>query len=70
LEILAFWVEKCILVEFQSVMDQVLTSLDFAKCYIDDITMFDSTMEEHGHHLQNVFECLGGARVEITPKKM
>jgi hypothetical protein len=25
--------------------------LDFAKCYIDDIIVFNSTMEEHGHHL-------------------
>jgi hypothetical protein len=51
-------------------MDQVLASLDLAKCYINDIIVLDSTMEEHGHHLQNVFECLGGALVEITPKKM
>jgi len=68
LEIPAFWVEKCILVEFQRVMDQVLASLDLAKCYINDIIVLDSTMEVH--HLQNVFECLGGAWVEITPKKM
>jgi hypothetical protein len=51
-------------------MDQVLASLDLAKCYIDDIIVLDSAMEEHGHHLQNVFKCLGGAWVEITPKKM
>ncbi len=29
----------------------VLVGLDFAKCYIDDIIVFNSTMEEHGHHL-------------------
>jgi hypothetical protein len=40
-------------------MDQVLASLDLAKCYINDIIMLDSTMEEHGRHLQNVFEYLG-----------
>jgi hypothetical protein len=40
-------------------MDQVLTSLDFAKCYIDDITVFSSTMEKHNHQLQYVFDNLG-----------
>ncbi len=40
-------------------MNQVLASLDLAKCYINDIIVLDSTMEEHGHHLQNVFEYLG-----------
>jgi hypothetical protein len=46
-------------VEFQRVMDRVLTCLDYAKCYIDDIIMFNFSMELHGHHLQNVFEQLG-----------
>ncbi len=32
-------------------MDWVLVGLDFTKCYIDDIIVFNSTMEEHGHHL-------------------
>ncbi len=44
--------------------------LDFAKCYIDDIIMFNSTMDEHGHHLKDVFEHFGGAWVEIAPRKM
>lgn len=30
-------------------MDLVFTSLDFDKCYIDDITVFSSTMEKHSH---------------------
>ncbi len=40
-------------------MDWVFASLDFAKCYIDDIIVFDFTIEEHNHHLQYVFDCLG-----------
>jgi hypothetical protein len=39
-------------------MDWVLTCLDYAKCYIDDIIMFNFTMELHGHDLQNVFKQL------------
>jgi ABC-type enterochelin transport system ATPase subunit len=39
--------------KLQRVMDWVLTSLNFAKCYIDDIIVFNSTCaEEHGHHTQ------------------
>jgi len=40
-------------------MDHVLVGLDFAKCYIDDIIVFSSTIEEHGHPLQDMCECLG-----------
>jgi hypothetical protein len=40
-------------------MDQVLIDFHCAKCYIDNIIVFSSTMEEHGHHLQDMFEHLG-----------
>ncbi len=52
------WVEECTYI-IPKVMDWVLASLDFAKCYIGDIIVFNSTIEEHNHHLQNVFDCLG-----------
>jgi len=38
-------------VEFQQVMDQVLAGLTFAKCYIDDIIVFNLTVGYHMHHL-------------------
>jgi hypothetical protein len=40
-------------------MDQVFIGLDCAKCYIDNIIVFSSTMEEHGHHLLDMFEHMG-----------
>jgi hypothetical protein len=46
-------------IKFHIVMDHVLVGLDFAKCYIDDIIVFSSTIEEHGHPLQDMCECLG-----------
>ncbi len=39
--------------------DQVLIGLDCAKCKIDNIIVFSSTMEKHGHHLPDMFEHLG-----------
>ncbi len=42
---------KDALVEFQRVMHRVLARLGFAKCYIDDIIVFNLTSEDHMHHL-------------------
>ncbi len=38
-------------VEFQKVMDQVLTGLGFTKFNIDDIIVFSLTLGDHMHHL-------------------
>jgi hypothetical protein len=43
-------------VEFQRVMDSVLTSLGFAKFDIDDIIILSLTLGDHMHHLQKVFK--------------
>jgi hypothetical protein len=45
-------------VEFQHVMDRILVGLDFVWCYIDDIVLYNDTVEEHHIHLQIVFERL------------
>jgi len=37
--------------EFQRVMDRILTGLDFVRCYIDDIVVYNDTKEEHHIHL-------------------
>jgi len=37
--------------KFQWVMDQMLMSFSFAKCYIDDIIVFSLTPGDHMHHL-------------------
>ena len=49
---------KNMLVEFQRMMDQILTGLSFAQCYIDDVIIFSKTPYEHIRHLQAVFERL------------
>jgi hypothetical protein len=43
---------------FQRVMDRILAWLDFVWCYIDDIMVYNDTMEEHQIHLHIVFEQL------------
>ncbi len=45
-------------VEFQCVMDRILTGLDFVWCYIDDIVVYSDIVEEHQIHLQIMFERL------------
>jgi hypothetical protein len=32
-------------------MDLVLAGLGFAKCFIDDIIVFNPTLKDDGHHL-------------------
>ncbi len=34
-------------VEFQRVLDRILAGLDFVRCYIDDIVVYNDTVEEH-----------------------
>ncbi len=43
------------LIEFLNVMDYELESFNFAKCYIDDIIVFNATSRDHKHHLHEVF---------------
>ena len=43
---------KNALAEFQRVMDRILAGLDFANCYIDDIIVYNSIVEEHQSHFQ------------------
>ena len=52
------FVLKNALAEFKKVMDQVLYGLPFARCYIDDVIIFNTTPHEHVRHLQAVFKRL------------
>jgi hypothetical protein len=56
-------------VEFQHVMDRILTRLDFVWCYINDIVVYSDTMEEHHIHLQIVFEQLKVHGLHLHPRK-
>ena len=42
----------------QRVIDQVLSGLPFARCYIDDMIIFNKTPQEHVKHLRAVFKRL------------
>jgi hypothetical protein len=50
---------------FQMVMSKVLQGLTWKKvlCYIDDILVFSSTLDEHFVHLQEVFDRLAQANL-------
>jgi hypothetical protein len=41
--------------EFQRVMDKILVGLDFVRCNIDDIVVYNDLVEEHKKHLKEVF---------------
>jgi hypothetical protein len=41
--------------EFQNVMDWMLVGLGFAKCYTNDIIIFNLILGVHMYHLQKVF---------------
>ena len=43
---------------FQRRMDEVLKDLPFCRCYIDDIIIWSTTLEEHLLHLHVVFDRL------------
>jgi hypothetical protein len=45
-------------IEFQRVMDRILAGLYFVRCYINDIVVYNDTVEEHHIHLQIMFERL------------
>jgi hypothetical protein len=42
------------LVEFKKIMDQMLAGLDFAKCYINNIIIFNLISRDYTLHLHEV----------------
>jgi hypothetical protein len=56
-------------VEFQRVMDWVLASFGFAKCYIDDIIFFNMTPRNYMHHLREVFRRFKEHNLKFHPSK-
>jgi hypothetical protein len=47
----------------------MLASLDFAKCYIDDINVFNLTLGDHMHHLWKVFKRLKEYNLKLHSSK-
>jgi putative transposase len=56
-------------VEFQCVIDRILIGLDFVRCYINDIVVYNDIVEEHWIHLQIVFERLKAHGLCLHPRK-
>ena len=54
---------------FQRRMYEVLKDLSFCRCYIDDIIIWSTTVEEHIQHLQIVFGRLRDAGLKVHPRK-
>ncbi len=46
-------------------MNQMLVGLGFAKCYIDDIIIFNLTLKDHKHHLQEIFGIFKGHNLKF-----
>ena len=54
---------------FQKLINMVLSQLDFAMGYLDDIIIFSKTEEEHLDHLTQVFERLRRAGLKLKLQK-
>ena len=50
-------------------MDKVLINLPFARCYIDDIVIWSTTLEQHLIHPSEVFNRLRKAGLKVHPGK-
>ena len=54
---------------FQTLINKVLTGLDFAMGYLDDIIIFSRSEEEHLIHLEKVFQRLQEAGLKLKLEK-
>ena len=55
---------------FQKTMDKVLAGLGtYAKVFIDDIVVWSNTPEEHARHLEDVFQRLRNAGLQLKTSK-
>jgi hypothetical protein len=56
---------------FQKIMDKTLRGVRaFARCYIDDIIIFNRSHAEHKLHLREVFQRLRKKGIKCHPKKL
>ena len=56
---------------FSRLMDSVLSSLNWETClfYLDYITVFSKTLEEHLEHLEGIFQVLKEAKLKLRASK-
>ena len=55
---------------FQRTMDRILAGLRNSRCYIDDISNWSSTFDDHIQHLRHVFYRLRQFKLKCHPGKM
>jgi hypothetical protein len=55
--------------EFQRVIDRIFSGLEFVKCYIDDIVVFNISQKKHRVHLIEVFARLRLHSLKLHPSK-
>jgi hypothetical protein len=55
--------------DFSRIMREVFGGLSFVETYLDDITIFSSTPEEHLEHLEKVFTLLEQYNLRLNGKK-
>ncbi|CAI2738976.1 unnamed protein product [Dicrocoelium dendriticum] len=60
---------KCAPAIFQQVMDAMLSGLQCAMAYLDDIIIVSSTAEDHYTHLNEVFSRIDGYGFRVRPEK-
>ena len=54
---------------FCRIMHQILGNLPFVEIYLDDITIYSKTLEEHFKHIETVIRKLKEAGLIIKPSK-
>ena len=54
---------------FQEMMSTVLSGLDFAIAYLDDVLIWSNSLEEHLDHIQQVFDRLREHKLRLKLKK-
>ncbi|GBL76979.1 Retrovirus-related Pol polyprotein from transposon 17.6 [Araneus ventricosus] len=56
---------------FERIMDNLLRHLKWTMClcYLDDITIFSQTFEDHFQRLKTVLQCIQGAVLVLNTKK-
>ena len=55
--------------KFQRVMANVLSELPYALCYVDDIVVFSSSLEEHSVHVRTVIDRLSRVNLRLNADK-
>ena len=56
--------------DFQKVMDDALVHHPNAKCYIDDVLIYNTTFEQHLAHIRQAFDSIAAMDIKAPPDKV